>query len=123
MTQAAEVIDPGGVARQCWVFGPVAEGHLQRHANSRLWWCNGIELDAWYFREDGPKVRTILVSSTLFLTVVSSVGLGVVSAYASIHGILLAFAQRTRPQRARVERIGEEQPMAALVAQEVPVQQ
>ncbi|MFI5090307.1 MAG: hypothetical protein ACHP7P_09650 [Terriglobales bacterium] len=59
-------------------------------------------------------MRTILVSSTLFLTVVLSVGLGIVSAYAAIHGILQVFAQHPRPQ---------EEPLTAFVAQEATVQQ
>jgi len=62
----------------------------------------------------GPKVRTILVSSTLLLTVISSVGLGVVSAYGAIQGILQVFAQHPHPQ---------EEPLTALVAQEATAQQ
>jgi len=115
MTAAVETIDAGGFAQQCWVFGPVAEGHLQRNPGGRLrWWWHGTQVDAAHFREDGPKVRTILVSFTLFLTVASSVGLGIVSAYAAIHGILQVFAQHPRAQ---------EEPLSALVAQEATLQQ
>jgi hypothetical protein len=46
--------------------------------------------------------------------VVLSVGLGIVSAYAAIHGILQVFAQHPRAQ---------EEPLTALVAQEATLQQ
>ena len=56
MTAAVETIDAGGFAQQCWVFGPVAEGHLQRNPGGRLrWWWHGTQVDAAHFREDGPK--------------------------------------------------------------------
>src|SRR5271169_336316 len=46
MTTTAETVDAGGFAQQCWVFGPVAEGHLQPNPGVRLrWWC-GIEVEA-----------------------------------------------------------------------------
>ncbi|HVP53131.1 MAG TPA: hypothetical protein VMT05_13520 [Terriglobales bacterium] len=50
----------------------------------------------------------------LFLAVTSSVGLGVISAWAAIQGILHAFARR--PRRA-------EEPAPALITQEATIQQ
>jgi len=98
------------------VLGLLASGRAASSAEpgGRLRWWHGIQFEAVHVKKDGPKVRTILVSSTLFLTVVSSVGLGVVSAYAAIQGILQAFAQRPRPQ---------EEPSTALLGQEATVQQ
>jgi hypothetical protein len=58
-------------------------------------------------------VRTILVSSTLLITVIFSLSLGVISAYAAIHGILHAFAHRPRLQ---------EEPVPALLSQEATLQ-
>ena len=113
MTAAVETIDAGGFAQQCWIFGPVAERHLQANPVGRLRWWHGIQIKAAHYREDEPKVRTILVSSALFLTVALSVGLGIASAYAAIHGILQVFAQHPRSQ---------EEPLSSLIAQEEPVQ-
>jgi len=67
-----------------------------------------------HLRKDGAKVRTILVSSTLFATVVTSVSLGIISAYAAIHGILHIFARQPRHQ---------EEQAAPLIAQEATLQQ
>ncbi len=56
MTAALETIDASGFAQQCWVFGPVAEGHLQPYPVRRLrWWWNGIQIEAAHFKKDGPK--------------------------------------------------------------------
>jgi hypothetical protein len=65
-------------------------------------------------KKDGPEVRTILVSFMLFLAVVSSVSLGVVSAYVAIQGILRTFAHHPRQA---------EEPASTLIAQEATVQQ
>jgi len=93
----------------------LADRHLQPEAGGKLRWWHDIRVVAkQHLRKDGPKVRTILVSSTLFLTVVSSVCLGVVSAYAAIRGILHTFA-RHPPQ--------VEEPAPALIAEEATVQQ
>ena len=59
-------------------------------------------------------MRTILVSSTLFLTVTSAVCLGVISAYAAIHAILHTFARRPRPVK---------ESSTGLVTQEATIQQ
>jgi hypothetical protein len=67
-----------------------------------------------HLREDGPKVRTILVSFVLFLAVASSVSLGVASAYAAIQGILRTFAHHPRQV---------EEPASALITQQATVQQ
>jgi len=55
MTATVETVDAGGFAQQCWVFGPVAEGHLQRNRGGRLRWWHGIQVEAAHFRKDGPK--------------------------------------------------------------------
>lgn len=41
-------------------------------------------------------MRTLLVSSTLMLTVLTSVSFGIYAAYAAISGILLAFGRHSR---------------------------
>jgi len=70
------------------------------------------------FGKDEPKVRTILVSSTLLLTIILSVFLGVISAYGTIQGILQVFARSPRPLPQP-----QEESLPALVAQEAAVQQ
>jgi hypothetical protein len=92
----------------------MAGGHLQ--AASRRSYSNGTSAvsPSSISGRDEPTVRTILVSSTLFATVLFSVLLGVISAYAVIHGILYAFAHRTTPR---------EEPAAVLMAQEATLQQ
>ncbi len=67
-----------------------------------------------HLRKEESAVRTILVSSTLLVTVISSLFFGVISAYAAIHGILYAFAHRPQAQ---------EEPGPALIAQEAGLQQ
>jgi len=59
-------------------------------------------------------VRTILISSTLFLTVTSAVCLGVVAAYAAVQAVLHTFARQPRPA---------EESSPALVTQEATIQQ
>jgi hypothetical protein len=78
------------------------------------WWYDIRVVAEQHLRKDGPKVRTILVSFMLFLTVVSSVCLGVGSAYAAIQGVLRTFAHH--PQQV-------EESAPALIAHEAPVQQ
>jgi len=48
------------------------------------------------FRKDRSKVRASLVSFTLLITVISSLGLGVLLAHATIHWILRIFAPVAR---------------------------
>jgi len=58
-------------------------------------------------------VRTLLVSTTLFVTVVTAVSLGVSSGYATVIGILYAFGHRAR----------SDQDPAAVLTREVPAGQ
>ena len=113
-----ETLDRSGLAQECWVLGPLARRYLQAQPAVRLRLWHGIQFDAGDSGKDGPKVRTILVSSTLFLTIILSVFLGVISAYGAIQGILQVFAQQPRPLPQP-----EEEPLPALVAQEAAVQQ
>ncbi len=99
--------------RRCCDCGPVADWHLQPEAEGKLRWQHDLQAGA-ASKEGRPKVRTILVSSALLLTVTSSVGLGVVSAYAAIQGILHTFARQTRQT---------EEAAPTLIAQEVASQQ
>jgi len=83
-----------------------------------LW--HGIQFGAVDFGKDEPKVRTILVSSTLLLTIILSVFLGVIAAYGTIQGILQVFAQQPQPRPLPQP---QEESLPALVAQEAAVQQ
>lgn len=71
-----------------------------------------------HLRKDGPEVRTILVSSMLFLTVISSVCLGVAAAYAAIQGVLQTFARD--PRRLQAE---EATSAPTLIPQEATAEQ
>jgi hypothetical protein len=49
-------------------------------------------------------VITLLMPVALFLTVIASVGLGVLTAYAAVIGILNAFGNAPRPQPVAISR-------------------
>jgi len=46
--------------------------------------------------QGGKTLRTVLVSSTLLLTVISSVSFGIYAGYAAVSGILFAFGHRSQ---------------------------
>jgi len=111
-----ETLDRSWFAQECWVIGPLARRHLLPHPRSGYGVGTVFSSIPGIQGRTGPKVRTILLSSTLLLTVTLSVFLGVLSAYGAIQGILQIFAQHPEPQPQ-----GESLP--ALVAQEAAVQQ
>ena len=45
----------------------------------------------------GPNLNALLVSTVLFITVLMSVSLGIVAAYAMVSGILHLFVAQTHP--------------------------
>ncbi len=45
-----------------------------------------------------PKVRTMLIATTLLFTIISTVLIGIVAGYASIWGILAMFGHRPRKE-------------------------
>jgi hypothetical protein len=52
--------------------------------------------------QGGKTLRTVLVSSTLLLTVISSVSFGIYAGYAAVSGILFAFGHRKQKKSAPV---------------------
>lgn len=76
--------------------GSMAGRHLQPCLGGGVIYLGNIGETEQQFRKDRSKVRASLVSFTLLITVISSLGLGVLLAHATIHWILRIFAPVAR---------------------------